>query len=315
VESRTSGEPVAELRESPDEVTAAVRLLERHPDFRVLRRLGTPSVVSVQIEGAASRAAVVDVETTGTGPDDRLVELAALIFEYDPANGRMGRVLDTYDALEDPGRPIPPEAVAIHGITDAMVAGQALDEARVRSLFDGVGLDIAHNAKFDRQFLERRLDLFAALPWACSYEQIPWAEEGLRGGRLEYLAMEFGFFYEAHRRATDCEALLQLLRQTLPRSGVSAFEKLLADVQNPAYSLAALDSPFEKKELLKTRGYRWDDKRRVWHRVVPHAAAKAEAEWLKAEIYGGLRCRIEVEKLDALIRFSGRSGPRRVRTI
>ena len=38
-------------------------------------------------------------------------------------------------------------------------------------------------------------------------------------------------------------------------------------------------------------------------------AAKTEAEWLKAEIYGGRSREIEVETLDARTRYSHRSGP------
>ena len=206
-------------RASVDEIATALKVLENHPDFRVLRRLGAGTEVSVSLEGTPLRAAIVDTETTGTGPDDRIVELALLVFEYDATTGTIGRIVDTYDGLEDPGRPIPPEATAIHGITDEMVAGRALDEARIRSLLAGLTLVIAHNAAFDRPFLERRLEDFAALPWGCSYAQIPWGEEGFAGAKLEYLAMSSGFFYEAHRSKADCQALLELLRRPLPRSG------------------------------------------------------------------------------------------------
>jgi DNA polymerase III subunit epsilon len=76
-------------------------------------------------------------------------------------------------ALEDPGRPIPPESTAIHGITDDMVKGQRFDDAAVASLLDGVALVIAHNATFDRPFLEARFPLFEHLHWGCSIRDIP----------------------------------------------------------------------------------------------------------------------------------------------
>jgi hypothetical protein len=48
---------------------------------------------------------------------------------------------------------------------------------------------------------------------------------------------------------------------------------------------------------------------------VAKAAAKDESEWLKAAVYGGRAAQIEVEVLDAKVRFSGRPGPRKTRVI
>lgn len=54
----------------------------------------------------------LDTETSGLGPDAEIVDLAIL--------GQDGDVL--LDTLVRPIRPIPPEATAVHGITDADVA-------------------------------------------------------------------------------------------------------------------------------------------------------------------------------------------------
>ena len=57
--------------------------------------------------------------------------------------------------------PIPPKITKITGITDAMVAGHRIDDRAVNDLLGRVVLVIAHNADFDRRFLERRLPAFA----------------------------------------------------------------------------------------------------------------------------------------------------------
>ena len=169
--------------------------LEAHPDYRVLRRLDAAEVGDPLPGGAVSQAVVIDTETTGTDlAEDRVIELALVKFEYDRESGAVGRVLEVYDGLEDPGRPIPPESTAIHHITDAMVAGKRLDEAAIERLLDGVGVVIAHMASFDRPFVERRLPGFASLPWACSLQEVPWDALGLGGRKLEYLAYRYGFF-------------------------------------------------------------------------------------------------------------------------
>ena len=302
--------------QDPSAILAAARLLESHPDYRVIRRLVVTDDFGGQPTGPLSSAVVIDTETTGTRREsDQIIELGLTRFEYAEESGAIYRITGVYSSLEDPGRSIPPESTAIHGITDAMVAGKRIDEARVAALTAGATLIVAHNAGFDRPFLEARMPAFASLPWACSYAQVPWEAEGLRGRKLEYLGWMAGFFFDAHRSEIDCRALLELLRRPLPRSGRIAFKLLLEAAAEPALRLWATGSPFETKDILRERGYRWDAERRCWSRVVPKSAAKEESEWLKAEVYRGRSAQIDVEVLDARVRFSERPGPRKPRVL
>jgi DNA polymerase-3 subunit epsilon len=303
---------------SPEDVAAAAAatLLDRHPDYRVLRRLALHDEFDAGARGPVASAVLLDTETTGTRQDeDRLLEVGIVRFEYTLDEGRVTRISDVYSGLEDPGIPIPPESTEIHGITDAMVAGQHLDEQRIAAIVEGATLVIAHNASFDRPFMERRMPLFASLPWGCSLEQVPWNAEGFRGAKLEYLGWMSGFFYEAHRSEVDCRALLEILSRPLPKSGTTGLHQLLTAASEPALRLWATGSPFETKDVLRQRGYRWDADRRCWSRVVAKAVAREESEWLKANVYAGRAAQIDVEVLDSRVRFSGRPGPRKPRVL
>jgi DNA polymerase III epsilon subunit family exonuclease len=91
-----------------------------------------------------------DVETTGLDSrSHRIVEIGAIRF------GREG-VFATFDQLVNPGFPMPPEASAINGITDAMVAScPPLGAALPRVIeFLGDSILLAHNAQFDIGFLD-----------------------------------------------------------------------------------------------------------------------------------------------------------------
>ena len=302
--------------DGPAALLAAARLLESNPDYRIIRRLVVMDEFGGQPPGPLASAVIVDTETTGTRHEsDQIIELGLTRFDYAEESGEVFRVSGVYSGLEDPGRPIPPESTAIHGITDAMVAGKRIDEARVLELTAGAKLIVAHNAAFDRPFLEARLPAFESLPWGCSFAQVPWEAEGLRGRKLEYLGWMSGFFFDAHRSEIDCRALLELLRRPLPKSRRIAFKLLLEAAAEPALRLWATGSPFETKDILRERGYRWDADRRCWSRVVPRSAAKEESEWLKAEVYGGRTAQIDVEVLDARVRFSERPGPRKPRVL
>lgn len=295
-----------------DDAEALAQALESHPDYRVLRRLVPRTDFGVRPLGAVGRLVILDTETTGLdSKTDRIIELAVLVVEVDTATGAAVRVADAYEALEDPGRPIPPEVSDLTGISDEMVKGNKIDEPRIAELVSDVQLVVAHNARFDRPFVEARLPVFSRLPWACSIADIDWAGEGRGSSRLEYLAMKHGWFYDGHRAAADCHALLAVLNAPLPLSGTTGLARLLQAARATSFRVFADDAPFAAKDLLKGRGYRWDPERRVWHgEVRDEAALDEERAWLKASVYGGRSSTIHVEKQDARVRYSARSGKR-----
>ena len=61
--------------------------------------------------------ACLDTETTGLSPDDggRICELAVSVSQG-------GRPVEEFSTLLNPGMPMHPEVIAIHGITNEMVA-------------------------------------------------------------------------------------------------------------------------------------------------------------------------------------------------
>jgi DNA polymerase-3 subunit epsilon len=96
---------------------------------------------------------VLDTETTGLRPaaGDRVVSVAAVPL----AAGRVRRQ-EAFDALVNPGRPIPPASTRFHGITDAMVAqapgiGEVL--TRLRGFLADAPL-VGHEIAFDLEFLD-----------------------------------------------------------------------------------------------------------------------------------------------------------------
>jgi DNA polymerase-3 subunit epsilon len=295
-----------------EELETLAARLTAHPDYRVLRRLDTARQRPALAGPTVRRAAIVDTETTGTdAATDKVIELAIVVFEYCHVSGTVGRVLDTYDGLEDPGIPIPPASTAIHGITDAMVAGQRIDDARVAGLLEPVGLVIAHNAGFDRKFLEPRLPVFATLPWGCSWLEVPWSDAGITSSKLEYLAYRYGFFYDGHRAEADCRALLEVLSQPFGETGGTALKVLLDSARAPSFRLWANNSPFETKDVLRKRGYWWDATRRCWScEVRSQARVQEELAWLRDAVYAGKSVAIEQDEFDAKTRYSGRDGQR-----
>lgn len=293
-----------------DDVADLASRLASHPDYRILRRLPSDYAGGPAINlDTVRRAAIVDTETTGTDPTkDQVIELGLIVFEYGAETGQVGPVVGRYGGLEDPGRPIPPETIAIHHITDEMVKGKHLDDAAVTALLADVSLVIAHNAAFDRPFLEARLPVFATLPWACSVRDIGWRKYGYGSSSLEFLAYRSGFFYEAHRAETDCLAVLGVLAQALGEEKTPAMRLLLECARRPTCRITALNSPYETKDLLKARRYRWAVEDKAWACEVPADERDAEFKWLQKSVYGGKDASVDVETMTARQRYSVRKG-------
>ena len=289
---------------------AMAAALASHPDYKVLRRLQPVLRFDRAPQGPTLRVLVLDTETTGLDQTkDKIIELAMLQVDVDMATGLPVGDVVVYDELEDPGMPVSPEIEAITGISSAMVQGKHLDEAKIAAMLAGADLVIAHNAGFDRPFCEARIPAFANLPWGCSFADIDWKQEGHNSAKLSYLALDKGWFFEAHRAEADCHALLAVLAQALPSTGRSGLDKIMAASRLPIYRVQATNAPFEAKDLLKARAYRWNAEQKVWHtRIADEAQLKAEFEWLKTHVYAGRSARVQVEKLDASTKYASRPG-------
>jgi DNA polymerase-3 subunit epsilon len=114
-----------------------------------------------------SRFVVIDTETTGfkAYAGDEICSIALIeLYGTNPTGNR-------YQSLVNPGRPIPAESTAIHGIHDADVEGAPVIEQILIDIVDFIGesIIIGHHIGFDLRFLNRILqkELLCRLkhPW------------------------------------------------------------------------------------------------------------------------------------------------------
>ncbi len=122
-----------------------------------------------------AREIVLDTETTGLDPKagHRIIEIACVEVEDLLPTGR------SFHCFVDPDRDIDPEAEKVHGISRASLFGKPrfgdLEVSDAFLEFCGESTLVAHNAAFDRGFINAELERCGRAPltdhrWVCTWE-------------------------------------------------------------------------------------------------------------------------------------------------
>ncbi|MCF1496190.1 3'-5' exonuclease [Agrobacterium vitis] len=295
-------QPVAPMSEE-----CMVRHLSETGRYRILTKLMPREVVPFPRPEFPLKGIILDTETTGLNwRKDQIIEIGLIAFTFD-ATGNIGDVTGIYGGLQQPSVSIPADITRLTGITDALVAGQSIDMAAVQALIEPADLVIAHNAGFDRPFCEMLSKMFAGKAWACSNAEIDWSSRGYEGTKLGYLIGQAGFFHEGHRAVDDCFALLEVLARDNDGTASTAFAELYQASQRSRVRILAENSPFDMKDHLKARGYRWSDgsdgRPKSWWIEVDEQALDKELSYLRTEIYRYPEADPPIKRLTAFDRF------------
>jgi DNA polymerase III epsilon subunit-like protein len=167
-----------------------------------------------------------DTEATGySNVTDRLVEIAGVRFRWGEAGWRTE---GTFEELIDPGRPMPPETVAVHGLTDDRLAGAA-PAVEVLDRF----LAFAHDALLAVHYAPADMGMMAfayvragrPAPAAFALDTSPLSRRLIPGARdysLETLAAQLGLPAPTHRARPDALATQALFEHCAARPGEPA---------------------------------------------------------------------------------------------
>ena len=219
-----------------------------------------------------------DTETTGLwAPTHRIVEIGAVRFQLESDH------VETFNSLVNPQRPMPPEVIRIHGITDDMVADAPEITVVLPQFmeFCSDAIMVAHNAPFDISFvcceLERCQLQFSdnlILDTVDIYRRL---FPGLPGYSLLQLARQFRIAQtQAHRALADAEYVCRLFRSAATRfpmiDGPQAWRSAFSVYRMQDYRSEPTVIPVGFEDLALAR----DEKRRV--RIKYHSAGQ-EAAW------------------------------------
>ncbi|MBI65385.1 MAG: DNA polymerase III subunit epsilon [Candidatus Marinimicrobia bacterium] len=228
---------------------------------------------------------VIDLETTGLDCDeDEIIEIAMKLIQVSKTKIEQLKVVDAYESFQDPGIVITEESTRIHGITNDMVQGHQIDWMRVESILNNSQLIVAHNARFDRSFIDKKLELSKDKIWACSVNDIDWEKRNFSSKKQEMLCIWHGFYYDSHRAMIDVDALIFLLTHPSYESHHPILE-LIHNAKKPMCLIEATHAKYEFKNILKKRRYRWNADNKVWYTFVKNDEIDDERLWLTDNVY------------------------------
>ena len=231
---------------------------------------------------------VIDVETTGLNQVlDKVIEIGVRQFKFNRMTGEILALGPSYTAFQDPGEPLSELVTRITGITDDMVQGKDINWAMVEEILSSSSIVIAHNASFDRPFIDRLTTVSSKKIWGCSFQQIDWDSKGYTSQKLEVLSIYHGFFNDAHRALNDVDSLVYLLGLNDQSTKTPYLKELLAQAKRTVIHLVASNSPFESKDTLKAKDYRWDPQNKSWSKQIDKDDLTDELKWLEDSVYHG----------------------------
>ena len=233
------------------------------------------------------KVSFLDFETTGLDFDrDEVIEIGLRTLAVNREDYREFYTVKEYESYNDTENEIDEEVEMLTGISKDMISGKKIDWLAVQDILRISDVMVAHNASFDRWFLEKNVDCENV--WACSKADVNWKDRGFLNTKLELLSIWHGFYYDSHRAMNDVNATIHLLLHPSYKT-YSPLEELVENSQKK-HHLIINKFPYNPIfiKMLKKRRYRYNPSDKSWRTLFKDKnLMDIEVDWLKENIYNG----------------------------
>lgn len=198
-----------------------------------------------------------DLETTGKYPlDAEICEIAAVKWQA-------GQIVDTFQTLVRPRRPMSEEVIKIHNITNEMVADAPVLSQVLPKFHEFIqsGFLVAHHAPFDMGFLAYEFEKaglpLPSRPVFCSCllarHIVPESENHRLQTLVRFFALDGG---QAHRALDDARACLEVTLKCFEKVGPDArltelLKRQSGDIPWARFSIQSLRSHLVHQKIIE----------------------------------------------------------------
>jgi len=255
----------------------------------VLKKYNAPSPELIISNDESILICFLDTETTGINRStDQIIELALKVVEFEKRSGKIISIKKEYESFNQPDKEIQDHIIALTGINQEMVKDQYIEWEEVDSILKNVDLIVAHNASFDRSFVDKLSKVTPNKIWGCSIKDIDWLSKGFSNQKQELLCHWHGFYFDAHRAMNDVDALIHLMIHPYYDKDRPIIE-LINNAKKVIYKIHVTNFAYNevKKDLIKSEGYKWNTKEKVWFKEVAEKELESEKAYLNKIIYDG----------------------------
>ena len=218
------------------------------------------TIPTVQATDDTLQVLFVDTETTGLHIEDEVVQIGMLLATINTCDGSVVEY-STYVQEQYPSCEFSPKASKINGLTREGLEGKKFDMYLIRQLFSTADVIVAHNARFDREQMQKVLDTSGQI-WVCTFLDIPWLDYGCNARNLSMLCWLYGFRFDAHKADVDCLAMFYLTQCYIPDTEVRHMSQLLDMAFTSDKMLVVKPNHFNKRIIgyLKEMGFKYNGK-------------------------------------------------------
>jgi DNA polymerase-3 subunit epsilon len=226
--------------------------------------------------GQVYEATFTDFETTGLDTEnDEITQMGWVRFQYDDELN-ITKVIHSGVKHNIPEREVSEDAARLTGLTKSKLIeiGERLTQDDFEYAFGGIEFALAHNAKYDRRFIDRYYKK-DPLVWGCTNADLNLREKLMIPSNSLGVLMAYlkDWYFGHHDALDDSFAGLHLADMF--------FKDLVTTIYTPQWKAMAYQSAFESKDALKLRGYKWEQTAKVWWKGgFTEENIDEELEWL-----------------------------------